>query len=56
MIFDAGSGWLIGTQFVLLDTVALSAIFNDPVLYGLLVSLSSEKAEKFAGLSFEIPV
>jgi len=52
--FDAGSGWLIGTQVSVLDTVALSAVFNDPKLYGLLVSLSGARAKALAGLQFEI--
>ncbi len=52
--FDAGAGWLIGTQVSVLDTVALSAVFNDPKLYGLLVSLSGKRAKSLAGLQFEI--
>ncbi|HKP53052.1 MAG TPA: LysM peptidoglycan-binding domain-containing protein [Chloroflexia bacterium] len=52
--FDAGSNWLLGTQFTVVDTLAMSVIFNDPVVYGLLIQLSGEKAKIFAGLSFEI--
>jgi LysM repeat protein len=52
--FSADSNWLIGAQFTVMDTVAISAIFNDPNLYGILIGLSGEKAKIFAGLSFEI--
>lgn len=52
--FDASSGWLIGTRFSVLDTVKLSAIFNDPVMYGIRVELSGERAKAFDGLEFEI--
>ena len=52
--FDAQSQWLIGTQFTVMGTVTVSAVFNDPVLYGLRIDLGGEKAKSFAGLSFEI--
>lgn len=52
--FSADSNWLIGAQFTIMDTVAISAIFNDPNLYGILITLSGEKAKIFAGLRFEI--
>jgi LysM repeat protein len=52
--FDASSGWLIGTRFSVLDTLELSIIFNDPVLYGVRLELSGERAKTFAGLEFEI--
>ncbi len=52
--FQAGSGWLIGADLTVMGTVSLAAIFNDPNLYGLRVSLAGEKAGSFAGLSFEI--
>jgi LysM repeat protein len=54
LVFDADSHWLIGAQFSVMDTVAISAIFNDPDLYGILIQLSGAKAQIFAGLSFEI--
>jgi LysM repeat protein len=54
LTFDAASGWLIGARFSVLDTVYLSAIFNDPNLYGLRVELAGERAKIFAGLQFEI--
>lgn len=52
--FQAQSHWLIGAQFSIMDTVAISAVFNDPNLYGILISLTGEKAGAFAGLEFEI--
>ena len=52
--YDAASGWLIGTRFSVLDTLGLSMIFNDPVLYGLRLELAGERAKSFAGLEFEI--
>lgn len=54
LAFSQDSNWLIGAQFSVMGTVAISAIFNDPNLYGILIQLSGEKAKIFAGLSFEI--
>jgi LysM repeat protein len=54
LAFSQQSNWLVGAQFTVMDTVAISAIFNDPNLYGILIALSGEKAKIFAGLSFEI--
>src|SRR6266487_5887821 len=52
--FNSGSNWLIGADFVVLDTFSLSIIFNDPQMYGLLIRVSGPSAEIFQGLSFEI--
>ncbi|HXN48588.1 MAG TPA: hypothetical protein VN893_18200 [Bryobacteraceae bacterium] len=54
LTFDGNAGWLAGLDLTVLDTVSLSAIFNDPNLYGLLVSLSGARAKALAGFSFEI--
>ncbi len=54
LMFSQDSNWLIGAQFTVMDTLAISAIFNDPNLYGILIQLSGAKAKIFAGLSFEI--
>ena len=54
IVFSAESNWLIGADFTVADTVSITAIFNDPKLYGVLIGLSGEKAKIFAGLSFEI--
>jgi len=54
LVFARDSSWLIGAQFSVLDTVAIKAIFNDPDLYGVVIELSGEKAQIFAGLRFEI--
>ena len=52
--FDASSGWLFGAKFSAMDTVTLSAVFNDPVLYGLRLALDGKRAGNLAGLEFEI--
>jgi hypothetical protein len=52
--FDSNAGWLIGAQFTVMDTVGLSLIFNDPVLYGARITLDGPKAGTFAGLDFEV--
>src|ERR1039458_9254280 len=54
LTFDPTAGWLAGLDLTVLGTVSLSAIFNDPALYGLLVSLQGARAKVLAGLSFEI--
>ena len=52
--FDGSSGWLFGAKFSALETVTLSAVFNDPVLYGLRLALDGKRAGVLAGLEFEI--
>lgn len=52
--FRADSNWFIGASFLLLDFLALDAIWNDPDLYGLRISLSGPTAGSFDGLVFEI--
>ena len=52
--FNKESNWLIAAQFTVLDTVSIAAIFNDPDLYGIRISLAGERAKSFAGLAFEI--
>ncbi len=54
LVFAENSGWLVGTKFTVLDTVTLSAIFNDPDLYGLRIELGGPKAQSLSGLQFEI--
>ena len=54
LAYDAGSNWLIGTRFTVASTVRMDLVFNDPVLYGLLIQLSGGRAGIFAGLRFEI--
>ncbi|SRX76223.1 LysM peptidoglycan-binding domain-containing protein [Aequorivita antarctica] len=51
----AGDGrWLIGTDFTLIDTITIAAVFNDPELYGVHLALAGEKAKQLKGLSFDI--
>ncbi|HEX3049171.1 MAG TPA: hypothetical protein VHP83_00840 [Aggregatilineaceae bacterium] len=52
--FDRSCGWLLGAKFSVLNTVLISMIFNDPVLYGMRIELNGKKAKSFAGLKFEI--
>jgi hypothetical protein len=52
--FRSDSSWLVGADFTVLGTVKLAFVFNDPNLYGLLISLAGERAKSFAGLKFEI--
>jgi LysM repeat protein len=54
LAFSQEIGWLIGAQFTVMSTVSLAAIFNDPNLYGIQISLAGQKAGSFAGLSFQI--
>lgn len=52
--FSNESDWLFGLDVEIMKTVALQAVFNDPVLYGIYLKLSGEKAKVLAGLEFEI--
>ncbi|WP_437691785.1 hypothetical protein [Sorangium sp. So ce176] len=52
--FAKDSGWLVGADFTILQTLKLAFVFNDPNLYGILIALSGERAKSFAGLKFEI--
>ncbi len=52
--FTGDDRWLIGADFTLMSAVALAAVFNDPVLYGLRVGLAGPKVGSFSGLQFEI--
>jgi LysM repeat protein len=54
LAFSLDSQWLIAARFTVIGAVELIAIFNDPNLYGMRVSLSGEKVKSFAGLAFEI--
>lgn len=54
MVFDKESGWLIGAQLELIKTIKLSAVFNDPYVYGLRLELAGPGAKVMAGLKFEI--
>ena len=52
--FDKDSNLLFGSQFVVLDGISLSVVFNDPYLYGLLIELSGDVAGSLGGLKFEL--
>lgn len=52
--FNAGSGWLIATRFVVNRFLTVAIVFNDPQVYGALVIASGVNAGVFNGLRFEI--
>lgn len=52
--FNSSSNWLIGTQFVIMDSFAIGIVFFDPDLYGLSLYANGAKAKVFQGLKFEI--
>ncbi|GIQ68066.1 LysM peptidoglycan-binding domain-containing protein [Xylanibacillus composti] len=54
LVFNENSGWLLGAKFTVLQTVTIAAIFNDPQMYGLRVTLEGARAGSFKGLEFEI--
>lgn len=54
LVFNQNSGWLIGAKFTILETVTISAIFNDPQLYGIRIAVDGPRAASFQGLEFEI--
>ncbi|MEL6490224.1 MAG: LysM peptidoglycan-binding domain-containing protein [Cyanobacteria bacterium J06621_3] len=54
IVFNPNSGILLGAQFSIMDTLDMSVIFNDPLIYGLRISMYGAKAKLFAGLQFEI--
>ncbi|MEO8381654.1 MAG: LysM domain-containing protein [Acidobacteriota bacterium] len=54
LVFDQNSGWLIGAKFTVVETVTISAIFNDPQLYGIRIAVDGPRAASFQGLEFEI--
>lgn len=54
LVFNPNSNWMIAAQMRVISAIDISIIFNDPNLYGLLVSVSGEKLKKFTGLRFEI--
>ncbi len=52
--FESSSNWLIGTQFLLVETFAIGIVFFDPDLYGLSLYVNGPRAQVFQGLKFEI--
>lgn len=55
LVYDRESDWLIGARFSIKDLLEMSIIFNDPVLYGMVIFLKGNKVPKnFSGLRFEI--
>ncbi len=54
LVFSADSGWLFGTRFSALDTLAMDLVFWDNQMYGMVVHLTGDRAASLAGLRFEI--
>lgn len=54
MQFDAGSNWLMGAQFVIKSSINVGMVFNDPEVYGLLITAGGPSAGSLKGLRFEI--
>jgi len=55
--YDAGSNWLFGADFTVNDMVNVKVVLNDPLLYGLLVTVSAKEGsalESFNGLGLEL--
>ncbi len=52
--FNANSQWLIGLDITVGGVARLGLIFNDPVIYGLSVSLGGPKSGSMSGLNFEL--
>lgn len=52
--YDGNSNWLFGLDATILDTVSLSMVFLDPVLYGGVIALAGSRAGALAGLRFEL--
>lgn len=51
--FDQNSHWLMGADFTVAKFYRLAAVFNDPELYGMMISVD-KTAEYFGNLYFEI--
>jgi LysM repeat protein len=54
LVYDAGSGWMIGGEFLIENTFHIALAFNDPNIYGLLIDVSGHKAGALQGLKFEV--
>lgn len=54
LLFREDSHWLLGLDITVMETLSLAVVFNDPNIYGLLVTMGGPQAGSLAGLSFEI--
>lgn len=58
LAFNEASGWLIGTRFTVIQAIDLGAVFYDPELFGIVVSVTGSKSKEklpiFDGLVFEV--
>jgi len=51
LTYSQQAGWLITTQFTVLDMIEIGILFDDPNMYGLLITVSKGN---FQGLEFEV--
>lgn len=54
LVADANAGWLFGLRANLLSAIAVRAVFLDPELYGLAISVYGDRFPKLKNLNFEI--
>ncbi|HEY0011810.1 MAG TPA: hypothetical protein VGB79_03040 [Allosphingosinicella sp.] len=54
LVFAPDSQWLIGLDLKVMEFLRVAVVLNDPSLYGMVISLSGDKAKSLAGLSFEL--
>lgn len=54
MKFDDAANWIIAADFTILRTVTIKALFLDPELYGVSISVQGPKGGNFNGLGFDI--
>jgi hypothetical protein len=52
--FDDGANWIVALDAVILETVTIKALFLDPEMYGISISVLGPKGGNFNGLSFDI--
>jgi hypothetical protein len=52
--FSENSHWLAGLDLTVMEMLSLAAVFHDPDIYGLVVSLAGPKAGSLAGFRFEV--
>lgn len=54
LTFDEASGWMLGLDATVMDTVSIGIVLHDPDFYGLVVALGGENAGSMKGLEFEL--
>jgi len=54
LVPSEAANWLFGIRAVILGAITIKAVFLDPELYGISVSIAGDKFPKLTGLDFEI--